>query len=90
MSYIVAGGVKYTKVRQAIQCKKCLETIESRYIHDYKTCSCKAVAIDDERILGNSSDYEDRSVYRAIIRNKIIYLDLSIYSSHLIYGDTNI
>ena len=69
------GGVKYTKVRHAIQCKKCLDTIESKCIHDYKTCSCKSVAIDDERILGNVSDYDDRSVYRAIIKNKIVYLD---------------
>lgn len=71
------GGVKYTKVRHAIQCKNCLETIESKGIHDYKTCSCKSVAIDDERILGNTSDYDDRSVYRAIIQNKIVYLDQS-------------
>jgi len=71
------GGVKYTKVRHAIQCKKCLETIESRGIHDFKTCSCKSVAIDDERILGNVSDYEDRSIYRAIIQNKIVYLPKS-------------
>jgi hypothetical protein len=73
MPYIVHGGVKYTKVRHAIQCKKCLETIESKHIHDYKTCSCESVAIDDERILGSPSDYEDRCVYRAIIQNKIIY-----------------
>jgi hypothetical protein len=73
MSYIVHGGVKYTKVRHAIQCKKCLETIESKDIHDYKTCSCESVGIDYERILGSPSDYEDRSVYRAIIQNKIIY-----------------
>lgn len=69
----VFHGVKYTQVRHAIQCKKCLETIESKGIHDYKTCSCQTVAIDDEIILGNASDYEDRSVYRAIIQNKIIY-----------------
>lgn len=74
MPYIVHGGVKYIKVRNAIQCKKCLETIESKGVHDYKTCPCKAVAIDDERILGNTSDYEDRSVYRAIIQKKIVYL----------------
>jgi len=72
MPYI-HGGVKYTKVRHAIQCKKCLETIESKGIHDYKTCSCQTVAIDDERILGNASDYEDRSIYRAIIQNKIVF-----------------
>jgi hypothetical protein len=67
------GGVKYTKVRHAIQCKKCLDTIESKDIHDYRECSCKSVAIDDGRILGNVSDFEDRSIYRAIVRNKIIF-----------------
>jgi tRNA(Ile2) C34 agmatinyltransferase TiaS len=72
------GGVKYTKVRHAIQCKKCLETIESKGIHDYKSCSCNSVAIDDGRILGNSSDFEDRSVYRAIIKNKIVYFVFNI------------
>ena len=76
MPYI-HGGVKYTKVRHAIQCKKCLETIESKGIHDYKACSCQTVAIGDERILGNASDYEDRSVYRALIKNKIVYLPMT-------------
>jgi tRNA(Ile2) C34 agmatinyltransferase TiaS len=71
------AGVKYTKVRHAIQCKKCLETIESKGVHDYKICSCQTVGIDDERILGNASDYEDRSVYRAIIQKKIVYLPIA-------------
>ena len=74
MSTIVYAGVKYTKIRHAIECKKCLETIESKHSHDYKVCSCGAVGIDDNRVLGNQSDMEDRSMYCAIIGNKKIWL----------------
>jgi hypothetical protein len=77
MSTIVYAGVKYTKIRHAIECKKCLETIESKYSHDYKVCSCGAVGIDDNRVVGNRSDMEDRSMYCAIVRNKKIWLPAS-------------
>jgi len=44
-----------------IQCNKCQTTIVSLHRHDFKRCSCKAVAIDDgrdyTRILGNPEDY---------------------------------
>jgi hypothetical protein len=48
-------------------------------VHDFKFCSCGSVGIDGgifagNRILGNLSDIEDRSIYRAIIGNKIIWL----------------
>ena len=29
-----------------IRCKKCSEIIESHHVHDFKFCSCGAVAID--------------------------------------------
>jgi hypothetical protein len=79
MPYIVYAGVKYTQTRHAIQCKKCLETIESKYIHDLKYCPCGAVGIDGgisdgNRILGNQSDIEDRSMYCAIVGKKKIWL----------------
>lgn len=81
MPSVVYGGVKYTQVRNAVQCKKCLETIESKHIHDFKSCSCKSVAIDGgisdgNRILGDSS--ENRSMYCAIVHNKKIWLPLEI------------
>jgi hypothetical protein len=81
MPFIVYGGVKYTQVRHAVQCKKCLETIESKHIHDFKSCSCKSVAIDGgisdgNRILGDSS--ENRSMYCATVQNKKIWLPLEI------------
>jgi hypothetical protein len=74
MPFIVYGGVKYIQVRHAIQCRKCLETIESKYIHDFKYCSCKRVGIDRDRLIGNLSDMEDRRMYCAIIQNKKIWL----------------
>ncbi len=79
MPTIVYGGVKYTQVRHAIQCKKCLETIESTYIHDLKYCSCGAVGIDGgiedgNRIIGDTSDIENRAVYCATIQNKKVWL----------------
>ena len=79
MPSIVYGGVKYTQIRHAIQCKKCLETIESKHIHDFKYCSCMAVGIDGgisdgNRILGSLSDIEDRSMYCAVIGGKRIWL----------------
>ena len=75
MKTIIYGGVKYNKVRHAIYCKKCKETIESNFYHDFKYCSCKSIAIDDSRVIGNSSDIEDRSMYNVKINNKIIWLD---------------
>jgi hypothetical protein len=79
MPSIVYGGVKYTQIRHAIMCKKCLETIESKHDHDFKYCSCGAVGIDGgiadgNRILGDPSDIEDRSMYNAVIRGKKLWL----------------
>ena len=79
MPSIVYAGVRYTQTRHAIQCRKCLETIESKYIHDFKYCSCQAVGIDGgisagNSILGNMSDIEDRSMYCAIVGKTKIWL----------------
>jgi len=71
------GGVKYYKVRHAILCKRCNETIESKEDHDFRTCSCGAVSIDGGllgRILGTS--YEDRSVFCAFVGGKRIWLPI--------------
>jgi hypothetical protein len=86
MPSIIYGGVRYSQVRHAIQCKKCLETIESKYIHDFKYCSCGAVGIDGgispgNRIIGQLEDMEDRSVYCAIVDKKKIWLP-SQYIQH--------
>ena len=36
-------------IRNAIQCKKCGDTIESASVHDFKTCSCGACSVDGGR-----------------------------------------
>jgi hypothetical protein len=72
------GGVKYKKVRHAIQCRRCQQTIESKEQHDFKMCSCGAVGIDYERILG--TEYEDRSVYCAEVSGKKLWLPAHAYS----------
>ena len=76
MPYIIYGGVKYIQTRHAIQCKRCLDTIESKHVHDFRFCSCKAVGIDGgvssgNRILGNSADIEYRGMYCAMVDKKI-------------------
>ena len=87
MPSILYNGVRYTQTIHAIQCKKCLETIESKHKNDFKYCSCKAVGIDGgisagNRILGNLSDIEYRSAYCAIIDQKKIWLPQSAIDEH--------
>ena len=83
MPSIVYGGLRYTQIRHAIQCKKCLDTIESKDIHDFKMCSCGAVGIDGgifdgNRIIGDSSYIEVRSMYCATVKNKKMWLPQSV------------
>ncbi len=92
MSSIVYNGIRYTQTRHAIQCKKCLETIESKHRNDFKYCSCKAVGIDavgidggissGNRIIGNLTDIEYRSMYCTIIDKKKIWLPQSAIDEH--------
>jgi len=87
MSTIVYGGVKYKQTRHAIQCKKCLETIESKHVHDFKLCSCDAVGIDGgisagNRLLGNLEDMENRSMYCAVINNRKMWLPQEVMIVH--------
>ena len=88
MATIEYGGVTYKQVRHAVLCKKCKDTIESTYRHDFKYCSCGAVGIDGgieagNSILGNLEDMENRSMYRAIIGNKMLWLPEDIINSML-------
>ena len=73
------------QIRHAIKCKRCLDTIESKGEHDLKFCSCLAVGVDGgnggNRILGNQSDMENRSMYVAFIQNKMVWLPESIVQS---------
>lgn len=79
MSSVLYGGVKYIRVRHAIFCKLCKDTIESNGYHDFKYCSCGAIAIDDCRILGNPKDVEERNVYCANIDGKKVWLPEDAY-----------
>jgi hypothetical protein len=83
MPSIIYAGVRYTQTRHAIQCKNCLETVESKHLHDFKYCSCRAVGVDGgvsagNRILGNLSDMENRSMYCATVQKKKIWLPESV------------
>lgn len=73
---LVYGGVKYKKVRHAVMCRLCKETIESsdKNAHDYKLCICKSVGIDNDRVIGNIINMEDRSVYCAKVSGKTLWL----------------
>ena len=87
MPCIVYAGVRYIQTRHAIQCKKCLETIESKDIHDLKYCPCGAVGIDGgisdgNRIIGNLSDINHRSMYCAIVHKKKIWLPQFAIEEH--------
>ena len=82
MPSIIYGGVRYIQTRHVVQCKKCNEIIESKHVHDFKLCSCKAVGVDGgisagNRILGDLSDMENRSMYCAIVDKKKIWLPQS-------------
>ncbi|MBQ6610805.1 MAG: hypothetical protein IJH70_10245 [Oscillospiraceae bacterium] len=52
-----------TIIHNRIRCKKCGEIIESHTVHEFKWCSCGAVAVDGGkdylRRCGNREDYED-------------------------------
>lgn len=79
MPHVMYGGVKYKQVRHAIQCMKCLDTIESKFLHDFKECSCKSVSIDGGIMDGNSiggdlKNIEDRRMFCALVNGKEVWL----------------
>jgi hypothetical protein len=79
MSSIVYGGVKYIRVRHAVLCLLCKDTIETKEYHDFKYCSCGAIAIDDGRVLGDPKDIKTRNVYCASINGKKLWLPEDAY-----------
>ena len=40
------GDLVMAILRNAIRCKRCGDVIESKHRHDFRTCSCGAVAVD--------------------------------------------
>lgn len=61
---------EYRIVYNAIRCKKCGDVIESKYRHDFRMCSCGAVAVDGghdyQRLIGNREDYENLGRYEKV------------------------
>lgn len=57
-----------------IKCNKCGDIIESTSVHDFKWCSCGAVAVDGGheylRRLGNEEDFEDLSYVMKLVEIK--------------------
>jgi hypothetical protein len=83
MSSIIYAGVKYKQVRNAIYCKLCKDTIESKSVHDFKTCSCHALSIDGgihpgNTIVGNRADAEPRSMFCASMNGRTIWLPQTV------------
>jgi hypothetical protein len=79
MSSVLYGGVKYIRVRHAVHCLLCKDTIESKGYHDFKFCSCRAIAIDDERVLGDPQHMETRNIYCANVNGKKLWLPEDAY-----------
>ena len=52
-----------------IQCKKCKDIIESKYVHDFKWCVCRNIAVDGGleylRRVGNLEDIIELSEFEA-------------------------
>ena len=50
-----------------IQCKKCKDIIESKYVHDFKWCVCRNIAVDGGleylRRVGNLEDIIELSEF---------------------------
>ena len=42
----MSENVQKKLIRNAIKCNHCGDIIESKYTHDFKWCSCGAVAVD--------------------------------------------
>lgn len=56
-------------IKNAIQCKKCGDIIESVSVHDFKTCSCGACSVDGghnypRRCAMSLDDFIDLSEFR--------------------------
>ena len=83
MPSILYGGVRYSQTRHAIYCKKCSTTIESKSNHNFVMCPCGAVGVDggigpSNRVLGKLTDMEERSMYRASVNGKKLWLPQSV------------
>lgn len=60
------GNIQMQKIIvNRIKCTKCGDIIESKSVHDFKFCKCRAVAVDGGRNYlrrcGNRDDWEELS-----------------------------
>lgn len=55
-------------ISNKIRCKKCGDVIESRSVHEFRCCSCGAIAVDGGkeylRRIGNPEDMEELSEWK--------------------------
>ena len=88
-----------------IKCKKCGDIIESIDVHDFKWCSCGAVAVDGGREylrrVGNKEDFEELSHFIKlaeittdgfeIVKNALSKKDISFRNAHChVCGSDNV
>lgn len=61
-----------------IRCKKCGDIIESKSVHDFRSCKCGSVAVDGGhnylRRVGNLEEWEDLSEYEVIEDENTIWM----------------
>ena len=55
-------------IRNAAKCLKCKDVIESKHVHDFKSCTCGAIFVDGGldyiKRGGNPADMIDLTEYR--------------------------
>jgi len=93
MHSITYGGVQYKQVRNALYCKQCKQTIESKHHHDFKMCLCGTIGIDGgpaagSRIIGDIKYMEPRSMYSYSINKKVYWLPQEIIEEHFYLNET--
>lgn len=59
-------------IKNAVQCKKCGDIIESKSVHDFVTCTCGACSVDGGheylRRCGNLEDMVEKSIVEPDIK----------------------
>ena len=56
-------------IKNQVKCNHCGDIIESKHMHDFKTCSCGAVSVDGghdylRRCFKAEGDYEELSILK--------------------------
>ena len=72
-----------------IRCRKCGDIIESKSVHDFRSCKCRSVAVDGGhnylRRVGNLEDWEDLSEYEVIEDENTIWMKLILPAEHHVF-----